>query len=794
MFNRMIFIVSGWFILTCTLTAQEITKQFQQTRYDLKDIDMIDSKTGWAVGDKYWDQTTKQYQTTILKTINGGSDWTAQAVPVIEDLWDVHFIDKSKGWAVGNSGTVIYTVNSGETWTAQDAGTSFNLKSVYFTDALNGWAAANETVHFDPFGDPDGWQGRVHHTSDGGESWTEQSLPEDAGLIHCIYFLNNQKGWAVGIRNDDTGFIMETSGALYYTEDGGENWAAKYTPGINVVFTAVNFMTEKLGWAVGFAGSSGETGGSIFKTKDGGDTWERIAENYILWDVAFTDSLKGYAVGAAYNSAWGPPVLRTLDGGDSWVTIRMEEHDGYTGLYALEVFEDTVIAVGDKGYITTSTDPWGDLGMFGQGEDLFTQRSINELYEFEDIYFISETNGWVVGRKSISPDTWAQVIFNTTDGGDTWTEQYNLATEWMSNCTRINAVQFVTENKGWAVGHSSDVGTGQTTGILYTEDGGENWVQQAQGVSEGQIVDLFFLDDQKGWALTDALSYPGMSIQLLKTTNGGTSWELINTGQSGTITIGYAIRSGKIFFQDENTGLVLGAQCNLIKTTDGGETWSGVSLPEEYYNTYSIAFNNQSDGIICGEIAFTTSDGGNNWVEQDIFEHNMLDVCFTDSVHGWMVGEYGDIYYSFDGGNTWEQIENTVSSAAMKAVSFPSKYNGWAAGRGGSIIKIDTGVMAVDNNANVPSGFHLSQNYPNPFNLETTIMYSLHKAGQVKLTIYNIQGEKIVHLVDEFKQPGSYQIDWKGRDIRGNVVSSGIYIYRLSFADKILCKKMFLLK
>ncbi|MFO7890078.1 MAG: YCF48-related protein [bacterium] len=795
MVRKISIILIGWFICNCPLSAQKITKQFQQTRYDLKDICLINSNTGWTVGGKHWDQSTKQYQATILKTINGGSEWTVQSAAVNEDLWDVHFIDSNKGWAVGNSGTIVHTVNGGDTWTVQNAGINLNFKSVYFTDGLNGWAVANEPIHYDPFDEPDGWQGRVFHTSNGGEDWTEQTFPGDAGILHCIYFQNNQKGWAAGIRNDEVDFLMETSGAMYYTEDGGVNWVEKYVPGINVVFTDINFVTEERGWAVGFAGSSGETGGTIFKTTDGGDTWQRIAENYTLWDVEFIDSLRGYAVGTAYNSAWGPPVIRTMDGGDSWGTIRMEEHDGYTGLYALTVFEDKVVAVGDKGYIATSADPWGDLGMFGQGEDLFTQKSINELYEFEDVYFINEIKGWTTGRKSIGPDTWAQAIFHTSDGGETWTEQYSLATEWMSNCTRLDAVQFVTENKGWAVGHSSDVGTGKTTGILYTEDGGETWSQQAQGVSEGQIVDLFFLDDQKGWALTDAISYPDMSIQLFKTTNGGTSWELINTSQPGTITIGYEIKSGKIFFQDENTGWVLGAQCDLIKTVDGGKTWSAVSLPEEYYNTYSIIFSDEDNGIICGETTFKTSDGGDNWIKQDIFAHNMTDVCFSDSSQGWMVGEWGDIYKSSNGGDSWEQIENTATSAAMKSVSFPGKNKGWATGRGGTIIKIDdTGGTTIDQKNTIPVNFQLSQNYPNPFNLETTIVYSLDKAGHVKLTVYNIRGERIVTLINDFRHQGSYQVNWDGRDMKGKVVSSGIYIYKLSFAGNSICRKMFLLK
>ncbi len=777
------------------ISAQTLTKQFQQTRYDFKDLCMVDASTGWVVGGVHWDQDEKQYKATILKTINGGIDWTVQSVDIYENLWDVHFIDIEKGWAVGDSGAIVHTTNGGDTWIRQDIGTSLLIKSVYFTDALHGWAVANETIHFDPFDDPDGWQGRIFHTDDGGQNWIEQVLPGDAGLIHCIYFQDNLKGWAVGIRNDNIDFFMDNRGALYYTEDGGENWVEKYAPDIDIVFTHINFITEERGWAVGFAGNSGETGGSVFKTTDGGKTWQRISQNHTLWKVEFIDSLKGYAVGAAYNSAWGPPVIRTIDGGDSWNLIRMEEHDGFIGLYGLKVCNHKVIAIGDKGYITTSTDPWGDMGMFNDGADLFTQKLVNDLYEFEDVFFINETKGWVVGRKSVGPDEWAQVILYSNDGGINWTEQYSLATDWMSVCTRLNAIQFVSETKGWAVGYSADLGTGRTTGILYTENSGQTWVQQAQDISEGQIVDVLFLDDQNGWALTDARSYPDMSIQLLKTSNGGTSWELINTGRTGNITIGYAIRTGKIFFQNENIGWVLGAQCDLIKTTDGGENWSTVSLPEEYYNTHSIAFSDDKLGIICGETTFKTSDGGDNWIKEDIFDRTMTDVCFADSTEGWMVGEWGNIYKTSDRGNSWDPIENTVSSAAIKAVSFPNKNIGWATGRGGTIIKIDnTSDTNIDQDNFIPFDFQLLQNYPNPFNLETTIVYSLNKSGQVELTIYNIRGEKIQTLINDFRSQGSYQVTWDGRNSKGKIVSSGIYIYKLTHVKKSISRKMFLLK
>ena len=85
-------------------------------------------------------------------------------------------------------------------------------------------------------------------------------------------------------------------------------------------------------------------------------------------------------------------------------------------------------------------------------------------------------------------------------------------------------------------------------------------------------------------------------------------------------------------------------------------------------------------------------------------------------------------------------------------------------------------------------------NYPNPFNPTTQIKYSLPKDTNVKLEIYNIKGQKITTLVDEKKEAGYHAIDWSSTDETGKSVSSGMYFYRLTTDDKVLNKKMMLLK
>ncbi len=85
--------------------------------------------------------------------------------------------------------------------------------------------------------------------------------------------------------------------------------------------------------------------------------------------------------------------------------------------------------------------------------------------------------------------------------------------------------------------------------------------------------------------------------------------------------------------------------------------------------------------------------------------------------------------------------------------------------------------------------FKLSQNYPNPFNPTTTINYTIAKSGNVKLAIYNILGQEIESLVNEYKNAGEYKIEFDAHNL-----PSGIYIYKLISGDFIQSRKMIFIK
>jgi hypothetical protein len=88
----------------------------------------------------------------------------------------------------------------------------------------------------------------------------------------------------------------------------------------------------------------------------------------------------------------------------------------------------------------------------------------------------------------------------------------------------------------------------------------------------------------------------------------------------------------------------------------------------------------------------------------------------------------------------------------------------------------------------------LLQNYPNPFNPSTTIEFSTEHNEHIKLTIFNLKGQKVKTLVNEKLNIGNYSILWNGKDDAGKYVPSGTYFYKLADCNYLIHKKMILMK
>ncbi len=103
-----------------------------------------------------------------------------------------------------------------------------------------------------------------------------------------------------------------------------------------------------------------------------------------------------------------------------------------------------------------------------------------------------------------------------------------------------------------------------------------------------------------------------------------------------------------------------------------------------------------------------------------------------------------------------------------------------------------TGIIEEGNN-NKPENFYLEQNYPNPFNPETCINFNLQTPGFTKLKIYDILGNELITLIDEYKNAGAYSINFNTASVSKGL-SSGVYIYQLCVANFTKQMKMILIK
>ncbi len=254
--------------------------------------------------------------------------------------------------------------------------------------------------------------------------------------------------------------------------------------------------------------------------------------------------------------------------------------------------------------------------------------------------------GWLVGVR----DQVGGILYNTTDGGNTWQE----FRPWtIQQCMFTFALQFTNMNTGYitAMGLINNL---FPAAVLYkTSDGGSNW-NRLYGLTINFIGvlwdDVFFIDANNGWLA-------GARSDIRRTDNGGTSW----TTQTAPDT-GLSFKS--IYFINPNEGWIVGGDYDsitgrgtrgvIVHTTNSGTQWNTqmINVPRQFY---SVHFINNLNGWVCGYkdsaspgIFMHTTNGGNNWVEilappVSLGPYGLYAIDFPDPMNGFAVG----------GGNRW---------------------------------------------------------------------------------------------------------------------------------------------
>ncbi|GMU96723.1 T9SS type A sorting domain-containing protein [Ignavibacterium album] len=113
----------------------------------------------------------------------------------------------------------------------------------------------------------------------------------------------------------------------------------------------------------------------------------------------------------------------------------------------------------------------------------------------------------------------------------------------------------------------------------------------------------------------------------------------------------------------------------------------------------------------------------------------------------------------------------------------------------GGVFRQPLSATSVEGNSTIISEFRLNQNYPNPFNPSTKISWQSPIGGYTTLKVYDVLGNEVATLVDEYKNAGSYEVEFNAVETRRGVsLPSGVYFYKLQAGEFVETKKMILTK
>ena len=190
-------------------------------------------------------------------------------------------------------------------------------------------------------------------------------------------------------------------------------------------------------------------------------------------------------------------------------------------------------------------------------------------------------------------------------------------------------------------------------------------------------------------------------------------------------------------------------------------------------NSGDLFYSSQSGGLTLLDISYTDVEGGENVLEN--FSN------FTLTIGSGILDENPEFCDPFNFDYTLEE------TSVCRTGSNTGGILGAVTGNCGETVALQKDIL--------PDEFTLSQNFPNPFNPITTIHYTLEKDRMYSLKVFNINGQLINTLKNEAGENGrQYRVHWDGRDLMGQKVPSGIYIYKLETEESVLNRKMILLK
>lgn len=174
----------------------------------------------------------------------------------------------------------------------------------------------------------------------------------------------------------------------------------------------------------------------------------------------------------------------------------------------------------------------------------------------------------------------------------------------------------------------------------------------------------------------------GMILLIFGAAFPQSSWQRVDVGTDMLLN--------SVFFLNQDVGWFGGGTCpqdsSFFRTTDGGQTWQYISILPPCDGAAGIFFINQLHGfVVGGQSSWESTDGGVTWQQFPLGFGNMNAMTFSDSLNGWMVGDYDGfeklrIFHTSDGGANWERQTAPGDLVILSDIAFADSLNGWTCG------------------------------------------------------------------------------------------------------------------
>ncbi|MBA7613990.1 Ycf48-like protein [subsurface metagenome] len=518
----------------------------------------------------------------------------------------------------------------------------------------------------------------IYKSTDGGETWTKK----DNGITEYneITFRN----FGIHPQNSDIvfagaevstgiqGFEHEkVKGKIYKTEDGGENWRCVWAGGSLVRFILINPQNPNTMYA-----SSGifdreaynDVGIGVLKSTDGGETWRQINNGISNLFIGFLEMhptnpeiLFAAAGNVALERSQGVngAIYRTTDGGQSWQEV-LSGRDWFSVVIISPSNPKIVYATSNQAFYRSEDggDHWQRLWPYGLA-GMSHGQPISGVVSPDDpmTVFINSYNG---------------ANFKTTDGGRTWVD---ASKGYTGANIRDVTVQPDNPNLVYAVGRG---------GIARSLNAGKDWEEIAFGPARIPEWSAIAMNPQNRLEL---LAFRERSGWILRSTDGGNSWELVFThpdvDENRVMEKGHSFKA--LAYSPSNPNVVYagmvkfggvdkvgdGDSFGIYKSTDGGNSWKAknTGLEHSTKNINCIAVHPLNPDIAyigtAHDGAFKTTDGGESWIaiSNGLMSLDVrslaIDPKDPEMVYAGL-GEGAGIFKTTNGGELWEGINYGV--------------------------------------------------------------------------------------------------------------------------------------